>query len=209
MFSEYQVSTVIFRPNVRSSDALRVTLHHVRRDQCSPGPSERYIEQHRAQDDSLASSGGSPARRTERRVTFCCSATCVTRYPNKPGVRWATHRYALRTSGLKITVYHQDQIFNTFPTVQSICPCHQYIPRYTLFSQCQDISVITQIRHADCLTTLISAYFSPILLGSDFWQLSSSEIHLSILFVVPDIHSVHPIQRWLPVLTKSSGLSAG
>ena len=97
-------STVIFRPNVRSSGALRVTLHHVRRDQRSLGPSERYIEQHRAQDDSLASSGGSPARRTERRVTFCCSATCVTRYPNKPGVRWATRRYALRTSGLKITV---------------------------------------------------------------------------------------------------------
>ena len=72
--------TVIFRPNVRSFDALRVTLHHVRRDQRSSGPSERYIEQHRAQDDSLASSGGSPVLRTECWVMFCCSATCVTRW---------------------------------------------------------------------------------------------------------------------------------
>ena len=104
LFSSAFLLTVIFRPNVWLSEALRVTLHHVRCNQRSSGPSERYIEQHRAQDDSLASSGGSTARRTERRVTFCCSATCVTRYPNKPGVRWATHRYALRTSGLKITV---------------------------------------------------------------------------------------------------------
>ena len=105
LFSSAFLLTVIFRPNVRSSDALHVTLHHVCHDQGSSGPSKRYIEQHCAQDDYLASSGGSPAWQTKHRVTFCCSATCIMRYLNKPGIRWATHRYALRTSGLKITVH--------------------------------------------------------------------------------------------------------
>ena len=114
LFSSAFLLTVIFRPHVRSSDVLRVTLHHVRCDQHSSGPSKRYIEQHRAQDESLASSGGSPARQTEHRVTFCCSATCITRYLNKPGIRWATHRYALRTSGPKITVLACPIVMDSF-----------------------------------------------------------------------------------------------
>ena len=147
--------------------------------------------------------GVSHASRVPRRLTIPISSASV------------PHQFLIKqlTNWLYVLVYtcpayHQDQIFNTFLTVQSICPCHQYIPRYTRFSQYRDISMIAQFRHADCLTTSMSTYFSPILLGSDFSQLSSSEIHLSILFVVPDIHSVQLIQRWLSVLTKPSGLLA-
>ena len=110
----YYQSTVIFRPEVRSLLALPVTCQQVRRHHCSLNTAGRYFEHAGGGKASSAASGRLSVRRAGHRVTFWGSRPSVTRYLNKAEVRVRTRRYALRTSGLKITV---PQPFQNSPNV--------------------------------------------------------------------------------------------